>query len=84
MAERGVEMRVDKWLKRLALVALIFVLTGFGISAWEKIASQSVQAFNKWQYNQTVATKAYWEKDYWLHHPKVSKRTDASLEDMSE
>jgi hypothetical protein len=80
MAEGG-QMKL---LKGACLIALAFALSGVGILEWEKIAGQSVQAFNKWQYNQTVATKAYWEKDYWLHHPKVSKRTDASLEDMTE
>ena len=61
-------MDIDQLLKRIALLALIFVLSGYGISHWLSIAEKGIKQYQIYSAQAAAAKTAYWEADYWKHH----------------
>ena len=59
---------LDQLLKRTALAALIFALTGIGFGQWEKQWENIVKQYQI--HSAQAAPPTYWEADYWKHHTR--------------
>jgi len=75
-------INIDQLLKRIALVALIFVLIGMALPKWGKIADYSLKTSIKTL--QTWFPPKNWEQDYWNKKGAANEQDFLSKERAAE